>query len=146
MQRIAISLWLACEIVIVHPASADVIIPYNEYSASPTIGRGNSTSTDPKNPGNQTDAEKDFATICHVWSTYAENIGKSRLEPGLFPAKSGLPVGKSFNLVRRIDSRPLRIAPSSIPIMSAPGRPLPDAVIPQFPGQRPFAPSVTGPL
>ncbi|MEI7430459.1 MAG: hypothetical protein WCL27_08375 [Betaproteobacteria bacterium] len=33
------------------PAMADVMIPYNEYSGSPTIGRGNGTSTDPKNPG-----------------------------------------------------------------------------------------------
>jgi hypothetical protein len=33
------------------PAVADVIIPYNEYSGSPTMGRGNGTSTDPKNPG-----------------------------------------------------------------------------------------------
>jgi hypothetical protein len=33
------------------PASADVIIPYNEYSGSPTIGRGNGTSTDPRHPG-----------------------------------------------------------------------------------------------
>ncbi len=32
-------------------ASADVTIPYNEYSESPTIGRGGGTSTDPKNPG-----------------------------------------------------------------------------------------------
>jgi len=33
------------------PAVADVDIPYNEYSASPTIGRGNGTSTDPNHPG-----------------------------------------------------------------------------------------------
>jgi hypothetical protein len=32
-------------------ASADVTIPYNEYSASPTIGRSAGTSTDPRNPG-----------------------------------------------------------------------------------------------
>ena len=32
-------------------AIADVIIPYNEYSESPTIGRGTGTSTDPRNPG-----------------------------------------------------------------------------------------------
>src|SRR5262245_41111967 len=31
--------------------SADVVISYNEYSGSPTIGRGNGTSTDPKHPG-----------------------------------------------------------------------------------------------
>ncbi len=33
------------------PALADVVIHYNEYSASPTIGRGNGTSTDPTQPG-----------------------------------------------------------------------------------------------
>jgi len=32
-------------------AVADVVIQYNEYSGSPTIGRGNGTSTDPRNPG-----------------------------------------------------------------------------------------------
>jgi hypothetical protein len=32
-------------------AVADVTIPYNDYSGSPTIGRGNGTSTDPNNPG-----------------------------------------------------------------------------------------------
>lgn len=31
-------------------AIADVAIPYNEYSDSPTIGRGTGTSTDPRNP------------------------------------------------------------------------------------------------
>ena len=33
------------------PVLADVVIPYAEYSASPTIGRGNATSSDPNNPG-----------------------------------------------------------------------------------------------
>jgi hypothetical protein len=33
------------------PVTADGIIPYNEYGGSPTIGRGNGTSTDPKSPG-----------------------------------------------------------------------------------------------
>ncbi len=32
-------------------AVADVIIPYNDYSSSPTIGRGDGTSTDPNNSG-----------------------------------------------------------------------------------------------
>src|SRR4030095_843724 len=32
-------------------AIADVTIPYNEYSDSPTIGRGAGTCTDPRNPG-----------------------------------------------------------------------------------------------
>jgi len=33
------------------PALADVVLPYNEYSASPTIGRGSATSMDPNQPG-----------------------------------------------------------------------------------------------
>jgi hypothetical protein len=51
------SLSLSALIVIVcgtffgQSALADVIIQYNEYSGSPTIGRGGGTSTDPKNPG-----------------------------------------------------------------------------------------------
>ena len=32
-------------------AAADITIPYNEYSDSPTIGRGAGTSTDPRDPG-----------------------------------------------------------------------------------------------
>ena len=32
-------------------AIADVVIPYNEYSASPTIGRGGGASADPRDPG-----------------------------------------------------------------------------------------------
>ena len=32
-------------------AVADVTLQYNDYSGSPTIGRGNGTSTDPNNPG-----------------------------------------------------------------------------------------------
>ena len=42
---------LACGACAGRSAVADVIIPYNEYSASPTIGRGNGTSTDPADPG-----------------------------------------------------------------------------------------------
>jgi hypothetical protein len=41
----------ACGTLSGPPAVADVTIPYNEYSESPTIGRGAGTSTDPKNPG-----------------------------------------------------------------------------------------------
>ena len=41
----------ACGTYLGQPAIADVTIPYNEYSESPTIGRGDGTSTDPKNPG-----------------------------------------------------------------------------------------------
>jgi hypothetical protein len=33
------------------PALAELVVPYNEYGASPTIGRGNGTSTDPNQPG-----------------------------------------------------------------------------------------------
>src|SRR5262249_26692553 len=42
---------LAALFVSTLPASADVTIPYNEYSGSPTIRRGNGTSTDPRHPG-----------------------------------------------------------------------------------------------
>ena len=41
----------ACATFFGQTAFADVIIPYIEYSGSPTIGRGNGTSTDPRNPG-----------------------------------------------------------------------------------------------
>lgn len=41
----------ASTMMIGHQALADVTIPYNEYSTSPTIGRGNGTATDPRNPG-----------------------------------------------------------------------------------------------
>ncbi len=40
-----------CGAVFGQSAVADVTIPYNDYSESPTIGRGNGTSTDPTNPG-----------------------------------------------------------------------------------------------
>ena len=42
---------VACGIAFCPRAFADVTIPYNEYSDSPTIGRGAGTSTDPANPG-----------------------------------------------------------------------------------------------
>ncbi len=41
----------ACSTFFGQSAIADVIIPYNDYSGSPTIGRGNGTSTDPNNFG-----------------------------------------------------------------------------------------------
>ena len=41
----------ACGTFFGQSAVADVIIPYNDYSGSPTIGRGNGTSTDPNYPG-----------------------------------------------------------------------------------------------
>jgi hypothetical protein len=40
----------ACGTLFGQSAVADIIIPYNEYSGSPTIGRGNGTSTDPRHP------------------------------------------------------------------------------------------------
>ena len=40
-----------CATAFASSAIADVVIPYNEYAASPTVGRGHGTSTDPKNPG-----------------------------------------------------------------------------------------------
>jgi hypothetical protein len=40
-----------CATAFASSAIADVVIPYNEYSGSPTVGRGNGTSTDPRNPG-----------------------------------------------------------------------------------------------
>ena len=40
-----------CGALFGQPAVADVTIQYNDYSGSPTIGRGNGTSTDPSNPG-----------------------------------------------------------------------------------------------
>ena len=42
---------VVCGTLFGQAALADVTIPYNEYSGSPTIGRGNGTSTDPKSPG-----------------------------------------------------------------------------------------------
>jgi len=42
---------LVCGTFFGQHAVADVTIQYNEYSGSPTIGRGNGTSTDPKSPG-----------------------------------------------------------------------------------------------
>lgn len=40
-----------CGTVAGRSAEADVVIPYNEYSDSPTIGRGAGSSTDPRSPG-----------------------------------------------------------------------------------------------
>ena len=40
-----------CGLFFGQSAGADVTIQYNDYSGSPTIGRGNGTSTDPNNPG-----------------------------------------------------------------------------------------------
>lgn len=41
----------ACASLFAPPAPADVTIPYNEYSSSPTLGRGTGTATEPKHPG-----------------------------------------------------------------------------------------------
>lgn len=48
LSALAVFICVAC---FGQPAVADVTIPYNDYSGSPTIGRGNGTSTDPNNPG-----------------------------------------------------------------------------------------------
>jgi hypothetical protein len=40
-----------CATLFGQPTVADVPIQYNEYSGSPTIGRGDGTSTDPNHPG-----------------------------------------------------------------------------------------------
>lgn len=45
------ALTLVCATFAAPAALADVIIPYNEYSDSPTIGRGAGSSTDPRDPG-----------------------------------------------------------------------------------------------
>lgn len=45
---LAVAICMAC---FAQPAAADVTIQYNDYSGSPTIGRGNGTSTDPDSPG-----------------------------------------------------------------------------------------------
>ena len=37
--------------VVAGPAQADVTIPYNQYSESPSVGRGEGTSTNPKDSG-----------------------------------------------------------------------------------------------
>jgi hypothetical protein len=42
---------LVCAALAGPSAAADVVIRYNEYSASPTIGRGTGSSTDPAHPG-----------------------------------------------------------------------------------------------
>ncbi len=41
----------ACGTLLCQLAIADVTIPFNEYSGSPSIGNGAGTSTDPRNPG-----------------------------------------------------------------------------------------------
>jgi hypothetical protein len=51
VARFAIRLVLTAVCFSILPASADVVIPYNEYSSSPTIGRGDGTSWDPRHPG-----------------------------------------------------------------------------------------------
>lgn len=45
------SIVIVCGAFFGQSAIADVIIQYNEYSGSPTIGRGGGTSTDPGSPG-----------------------------------------------------------------------------------------------
>jgi hypothetical protein len=50
-KRLSATALAICGTCLGQPAIADVTIPYNEYSESPTIGRGAGTSTDPGNPG-----------------------------------------------------------------------------------------------
>ena len=59
------------------PAAADVIIPYNEYSASPTIGHGNGTSTDPRNPGYGA-----LKIFIEKVKAYTDDQGPDALPPG----------------------------------------------------------------
>ncbi len=78
------------------PALADVTIPYNEYSGSPTIGRGTGTSTDPKNPGYG--ALKIF--IDKV-KEYTDEHGPDALPPGqkvIFQRDQG--TGREINALR----------------------------------------------
>lgn len=42
---------VAVNAVFASAAMADIVIPYNEYSESPTIGRGGGNSTNPRDPG-----------------------------------------------------------------------------------------------
>jgi hypothetical protein len=51
LRTLLSALTSACATMLGASALADVVIPYNEYSGSPTIGRGNGTSTDPRDPG-----------------------------------------------------------------------------------------------
>lgn len=59
------------------PAVADVTIPYNEYSGSPTIGRGNGTSTDPENPGYGA-----LRIFIDKVIDYTDELGPDALPPG----------------------------------------------------------------
>ena len=59
------------------PATADVSIPYNEYSGSPTIGRGNGSSTDPRNPGYGA-----LKIFIEKVKEYTDEYGPDALPPG----------------------------------------------------------------
>ncbi len=50
-RTVVVTLLLVLFATAAQRALADVVIPYNESSGSPTIGRGSGTSTDPKQPG-----------------------------------------------------------------------------------------------
>ena len=54
----------------------------------------------PKNPGERTEAQRDFSTIFSAWSRHAASTGAHSFEPGQFPAKSGLAAGEACNLAR----------------------------------------------
>lgn len=58
-------------------ARADVTIPYNEYSASPTIGRGTGTSTDPNDPGYGA-----LRIFIEKVADYTDDKGPDALPPG----------------------------------------------------------------
>lgn len=55
----------------------EVTIPYNEYSGSPTIGRGSGTSTDPKNPGYGA-----MRIFIEKVQAYTDDQGPDALPPG----------------------------------------------------------------
>jgi hypothetical protein len=52
-------------------------------------------------PSERTDAQRDFATILNAWMSHAARVGATNgIEPGQFPAKTGLVAGETCNLVR----------------------------------------------
>ena len=69
-------------------AMADVTIPYNEYSESPTIGREVSA------------AQAEFTAVSTALAKYAAGIDATQFAPGRFPARTGLALGADCTLVR----------------------------------------------
>jgi hypothetical protein len=77
-------------------ASADVVIPYNEYSESPTIGRGGGTSTDPRDPGYGA-----MRIFIEKVKEYTDDKGADALPPGqrvVFERSQG--TGREANALR----------------------------------------------